>query len=686
MILTLVEFATRLAGDPDSYTNNGDYLLGNYTTTNMPYSIGSIIEWRLIIDTDYPSASSIDHTINLRWSIGQFVKTPATPEVGVNFFPTHFHVFLDQSNIITTIPLPPSSSLLVPPVTPLNNYPYRDGIYIGVDNAGFWQIILYGTHYMLEDINGNGQNGYYQTLDPSQNFRKLLFDINSNPTPLTQVPQSAYSGTADLRVTTFVQLNDYSLPPNPLITNFQLVTKKTFQPRFYNRVSGTTPPTSIAYDPEFILEIDSFPATSFSPFELTTVKFRFKTLEPIRNVCIWLIRTDKFDNTVDIGTNYQYDVRWLDNTFAVLPSFHDFPNWGPRTPALVPPATLPITIVPPQVEAQFHIDHFNITPNATYRIICVVQTRDLSPFHETHSFISPEYQVLPQIPIVPPSIVQKLNSPYNTFLFPDIPSFTPYERIESVIELDALAYITNIFTKIGSPDIQIRAKINATIFVPDGILQHVLDEAYIEQDMATAQWKQSTYPNPNSLRYFNVVNTPPAGIIISNRFIIRNDQSIPNLYTLNTSTNTIQPPLLTQDWQFQTIHIQYKVTTIIVTPDFEFGDTFTITQIFTVNALDTFDISATFKDQFNNPVNNICIDQLSSKIQAATTSVKDRFSFAYLISNIDSLTAQYTDTFTPTPNIPQLNQQPFLYSSVDTADFANQYLVTNSQIVVIAGV
>lgn len=691
MTLTLLSLGFRLAGDPESYTNGGLPQLGNYNEYipgvgpgNLNYSIGSVVEWRMEVYTDLPASLTATESIVLSWAMGMYPKLGSAPEVNGSPFPTRYVINIPTTTEMTLL------NVDIIPTTTIPTLPYRKGLYSGFNIAGNWKFVIYGTFYLLEDIAGLFNNGYYLSIDPSNNRRRLLYDAIGNPNELTLTAQSAYSGTNDLRITAWVDKTDTAaIPPTPQKTSGMVVGKKTNNYRFYNYEAGFNPANTAttAYDPEWILEDDGFVTDSFTPFSLTTVKFRFKSDQDYRYIMVWMIRVDTDDNTVNIGQNYQFDNRWLDNTFATLPSVHDFPDWTPRTAHLVAPATLPIYTLAPQCEATFHINPTYLVLNATYRLICVVHTRPAaSPdYHQTHSFISPAYQVKPQVPIVPPILTRTWTSPYNTFGNDDIPSFTPYERIESFIDIDATDYITNIFTVTGIPDISIYARVEGRLAYPDGIVEHVLDTFFSDQDPSTGNFKPSNYPNPNALRYMGL-NTPGPGLLqIKNRFIVRNDPNIPNLFTYNPTANTLTAPQINQDWQGKKLSLITMIYVYIKAGIYQWQDLIIIPQAFQVKFLDTIDISAVYKDNLGNPVAQICIDIPPHQITASTISALDDFSFAYLPPTGDTLSAKIADAFTPTSPIPQLNQTPFSYASGDTANFNANTIAPSSFIAIVAG-
>lgn len=129
----------------------------------------------------------------------------------------------------------------------------------------------------------------------------------------------------------------------------------------------------------FIIERNGVEYPNLASFMDQDVKVRAITddaLNPVSHFFVWLIRTDKFDNNVDMFQNYEADFQWIKASNI-------------STGDISTPMTDPALIALNQFEATFKLKA--LTYGAKYRLIGIAYSDVIGQPYKVNSFITGEY-------------------------------------------------------------------------------------------------------------------------------------------------------------------------------------------------------------------------------------------------------------------------------------------------------
>lgn len=217
-------------------------------------------------------------------------------------------------------------------------------------------------------------------LDPStgDNHGRLLKDRKSNSVELdASVGSSVYNDTnVDFRAYVYMQKNTV-----PSDNGFKDVNPQWgYKAGFYNK--GTHNAATYFTNPQWNL-----PGPDLSAVADTSIGFKIDVpgLLDARVIVISMIRTDKFDNTVDWKTNYEFEQALCDVGTPAGTKMKNF--FGP-----------PVFIGGSTYAVSFDTDYTALVLGAKYRFIAHVYHSDFPTNFEVDAFISPEYNVSADVP------------------------------------------------------------------------------------------------------------------------------------------------------------------------------------------------------------------------------------------------------------------------------------------------
>lgn len=183
--------------------------------------------------------------------------------------------------------------------------------------------IVDSTHFnIIADFYQIYDETTYQNQVFQDNHNKLLRDLKTslNDLVLTGAKSCYNSNVSNMCFTARLEkYNQIHLPdPNPYTDNSNPFSGGTWQAGFYNlNPNGNAPYFNT---PQFLLTRSSFPVSNFSPTAKTNVEFRVTCPTAPTKILMWIIRTDKFDNNVDMVTNYEANFEDIDSSNANIGS------------------------------------------------------------------------------------------------------------------------------------------------------------------------------------------------------------------------------------------------------------------------------------------------------------------------------------------------------------------------------
>lgn len=220
-------------------------------------------------------------------------------------------------------------------------------------------------------------------LEPTigDNHSRLLKDKKSSTSELTVSGQSVYTNSAvDLRY--YVYMENASVPSD--LGYHDLNPMNGFGAGFY--AEGKHGAASYFSDPTFNLTRSSNVVTSLSAVQDTTVGFNVKTSGlSITHAFATIIRSDKFDNTVDPITNYDLQQVQIDPAATASSKLKNF--------------VAPIAGSPPGYwTMSFDVDKTALNIGEKYRLIVHVYHNNFPADYEVDAFISDEFVVDADVP------------------------------------------------------------------------------------------------------------------------------------------------------------------------------------------------------------------------------------------------------------------------------------------------
>lgn len=236
------------------------------------------------------------------------------------------------------------------------------------------QFIISLLYYQGCDVEGYMQSGLIN------NHVKLLKDKVSSSTELNVSGNSVYTQSGYGAIF-FVKTEDLS------ITNGS--TKQSINYKFTDYEAGFYGKNNLNTSPYFTNPVWEFYDPSNNSVgtilgaQNTLVRFKIDSATNIYKIFAWLIRTDKFDNTVDMLTNY--DKSFIDVVTAIS---------GTLDNKLISPSLAPVLVSGTTYKCEFTIDYTTLVQGEKYRLIAIVYDdfNEGTPQH-CNSFISEEYTI-----------------------------------------------------------------------------------------------------------------------------------------------------------------------------------------------------------------------------------------------------------------------------------------------------
>lgn len=265
------------------------------------------------------------------------------------------------------------------------------------------------------------------------NHSRFLKDRRSATSELSITGPSVYNDTSiDLRCYVYVQ----HVSASGHFGQIDINPKYGYKAGFYNKGTHGTAPYFT--NPVFENKINSVLSSSFST--MIDADYTFYVNSPAIPVALVakMIRTDKFDKTVEQEANYELDVA-------------DIRPAGSSTVKFKTPFTGPTLVAGSQYKWTFKIDKTALSLGQKYRIIFIVYYQS-GPTHEVTSFISPEYDVTADVPYNGGAFTfnGKLGDLKTQYAGNDLTA-TIEERMFSrlIIDYSANAWKNDVFNRLG---------------------------------------------------------------------------------------------------------------------------------------------------------------------------------------------------------------------------------------------
>lgn len=252
--------------------------------------------------------------------------------------------------------------------------------YIDIISSTHWNLVI--EFYQIYD------ETTYQSQGNQDNHKKLLCDIKNAPVDLVLGPaKTCYNSNISnfcisLRLEKDGQVHPEAYPDVfPYTDNGNPFTGGTWVAGFFNRNANNNPPYFTV--PQFLLTRSTLPVTNFSASFKTDVDFRITSPSIVTKVLMWIIRTDKFDNTTDMVSNYEANFEDIISSNA---------NIGAAGNKFSTPVTNITALGAGVYKVAFSIDGANLFNGGKYRLIAIVYDKDTGAGF-VNSFISEEYVV-----------------------------------------------------------------------------------------------------------------------------------------------------------------------------------------------------------------------------------------------------------------------------------------------------
>lgn len=400
-----------------------------------------------------------------------------------------------------------------------------------VDDAGVNYVIRFtGWFVLLEDTNGSGS---------VQNQRRLLFNSISSPTALANSATSVFRQNRNLRL----NLRHFVAPATWTGTT----ATRVFTSRWYNSGILATPPFALQ-NLNVDLTIGGNPVSGIGSLNDTLVEFTLDSTAVNPRAWVYLIRTDTTDSSFGWPGNYAgayADLVTQPVGPLLLPAPYDLRILG--LPAIIGPANALAPALPGQISGAYTIDSTQIVAGAKYRLVFVVFFDDFIHHTDTYSFISDEYHTFdsPQPCLIGlEGRIKDYRSTYPNILM----NAAPYERIRCETDWTAAPFEA---CRPGQSVQQTATQITATIYQQAGTTRHVFAEYVAMKTNLT------TIKTPDgALRA--VWNAGLGAWLAGLDLRIRWEGNLPNLYDLDTLTQTQNPPTQTQDWSGRSLWVDWS--------------------------------------------------------------------------------------------------------------------------------
>jgi len=229
---------------------------------------------------------------------------------------------------------------------------------------------------------------FYQIYDETtymdqygqDNHAKMLRDLKSSLVDLYLSPtKSCYNSNVSLfSMTARLEKPNVLFPPDTFLytMNANPAVGSTWLAGFYNRNSSDSDP--YFHTPIWEFTRSATAVTNLSTYVNTDVLFKITSPTTVTKVLFWIIRTDKFDNNVDMWTNYEA------NFEDIISS-----NTNIGLDKLTTPVVNISAIGGGVFQVGCSIAADKIVNNAKYRLIAIVYDNDGSNYF-ANSFISDE--------------------------------------------------------------------------------------------------------------------------------------------------------------------------------------------------------------------------------------------------------------------------------------------------------
>jgi hypothetical protein len=495
------------------------------TGAGLPLSVGSPVEFTATFQTDVPVAGGISGLAGTLYAtVDLFVPVgSANPPFSIPGAP--FFAWQIDGTTATATPYDMNYS-----GTPAQQ---NGEVSFTVDDSGVNYVIEFaGWFVLLEDTNGSGA---------VNNARRLLFNAISAATALDNTAASVFRQNRMFRL----NLRHFVAPAT--VTGASLTRLHTA--RWYDRDLLNAAPVEFS-NMQTALAIGVNPVSGIGSLNNTDVQLTFDTtLSNPTPIAAWvyLIRTDTTNNAPPWPVNYAGGYAEITSTGSgtlALPAPYDSRIVG--LPALVGPSAALAFAGLGQATCQFTVDAAQIIAGARYRFVAVLFWEDGGGDADSYSFISDEYGTFDTPAPCSIGINGNLYD-YRTEYPNHLQGAVPYERLRAVMYFQAAPFEA---CRPGQSVQQTAAQIGVTIYEESGTTRYVFAEYLSSKSSLTTI---TSGAGPTAI--WDALNAQWHAEL---DFRIRWEGNLPNLYDLDTTTNTQNPPTQTQDWSGRTLWIEWS--------------------------------------------------------------------------------------------------------------------------------
>jgi len=534
--------------------------------SNPPLSVGMPVEFIAAFTTDVPVAGGIIGLAGDLYATVDLFVPVGSPAPPMSLPAAPYWVWaLDGTTTANT----------VYDMNFAGSNPQENGeVSFEVDNSGANFVIRFaGWFVLLEDTNGTGA---------VQNQRRLLFNSVGSPTVLANSVVSIFRQNRNLRL----NLRHFVNPA----TWTGATAARVYSSRWYNSNVFALPPITLK-NLSVDLTIGGNPVAGIGSIDNTRVDFSLESIAVNPRAWVYLIRTDTVDASQNWQGNYAGAYAALVTQLAgplTLPAPYDSRIVG--LPSIIGPSTALAPSAPGEVAGSFTIDSTEILAGAKYRLVFVVFHDEPAFTTDSYSFISDEFETYNLAQPCPIGLEGRIKD-YRTE-HPDILlNAAPYERLRFETDWAAAPFEACR----PSQSVQQNAtQISVSIYEEAGTTRHVFADYLAMKTNVTNM--QST---EGSLRavWDPALETWFAGLDLR----VRWEDNLPNLYDLDTLTNTQNPPTQTQDWAGRVLWVQWS----FLLKNGVNEDEFIFRQKIEVTSVDSC-FNWELRDSAGNPINTFC--------------------------------------------------------------------------------
>lgn len=495
------------------------------TNAGLPLSVGSPVEFSATFATDVPVAGGIAGLAGTLFASMDLFVPVGSPPPPMSAPAAPFWAWQIDGTTVAGSPY-----LMIYNGT---NSQQNGEVSFEIDDTGpNYAITFTGWFVLLEDTNGTAG---------LSNSRRLLFNAVAAATALDNTTPSVYNANRAFRFTVrhFMGVATWS---GSSLTRLHTA-------RWYGRDVLNAAPVEFS-SMVTALQIGVNPATGIGSLNDTTVTLTFGTSltapTPI-TAWVYLIRTDTTNSAPLWFGNYAGGYAEISTAVSgalALPAPYDSRLTG--LPAITGPSTALAYLGIGFARTVFTISAAEIVAGARYRFVAVLYW-EAGGDADSYSFISDEFGTFDTPSPCSIGIEGRLYD-YRTEFPNHLQNAAPYERIRAAVDFKAAPFEA---CRPGQSVRDTATQIGVTIYEESGTTRYVFAEYLSTKTNLTTI---TSGAGPTAL--WDALN---AQWVAELDFRIRWEGNIPNLYDLDTTTNTQNPATQTQNWAGRTLWVEWSL-------------------------------------------------------------------------------------------------------------------------------